>query len=115
MVEFKGPAQHRFVKGKEYARVETRITWWESDAEIEIGFLLRHLGKDQWTLCDVYVEGVSKARVYRKELRKIYTKRGFRGVERALKQNITKYGISPVSKVFLKKIKKPLTNPRKLL
>lgn len=91
MVQFKQPIKYITVRGKEYARVDAMVTIWESKSEVELSFLLRKGEKGLWLLCDVYVDGVSKARVYRAELRKIFKRKGFKGVVRTLNRNAAKY------------------------
>ena len=89
MVQFKESTEYKIVRNDMYARVKALVTVWESEAEVEVGFLLRDSGNG-WSLCDVYIDGVSKARAYRSALRKVYKKRGFDGVEKILKKNIKK-------------------------
>jgi len=91
MVQFRQPIKYITVRGKQYARVDSMVTIWESKAEVELSFLLRKGKKGLWMLCDVYVDGVSKARTYRAELRKIFKKRGYKGVVRTLKKSIAKH------------------------
>ena len=91
MLQFKQPVKYIAVRGKQYARVDAMVTIRESKSEVELSFLLRKGEKGLWLLCDVYVDGVSKARAYRAELRKIFKRQGFKGVVGALKRNTAKY------------------------
>ena len=91
MIQFKEDVKYIMVRGERYAKVAAHVTDWKSDAEVEIQFLLRKHKKSTWTLCDVYVEGVSKARTYRTELRRVYSKKGFKGVVKILKRSAAKH------------------------
>jgi ABC-type transporter MlaC component len=91
MIQFGKNVVYKTIKGKQYAKVKAYVTDWTSDAEAEMSFLLRKRKENVWTLCDVYVEGISKARTYRAELRKIFLKKGFKGVVGALKRSTAKY------------------------
>ena len=91
MIQFGKNVVYKTIKGVQYAKVSTHVTDWTSDAELEVSFLLRKRKQDVWALCDVYIDGVSKARTYRAELRKIFLKKGFKGVVGALKRSTAKY------------------------
>ena len=89
MVQFGEDVTYIMVRGNQYARVKARVTVWESKAEVDVGFLLKERG-NEWVLCDVYIDGVSKARALRSALRKIFKEKGFDGVVKTLQKNIRK-------------------------
>mgnify|MGYP003154867397 CR=1 FL=1 len=83
---FNGPTEYKMLKGHEFAKVDTTLKSTRSDAEIDVSFIFR-MGEDRWALCDVYIEGVSKSRTLRKEIRRIYKKSGYDGVIDVLQKN----------------------------
>ena len=91
MIQFGKNVVFKTIKGIQYAKVKAHVTDWASNGEIEMSFLLRKHKENVWALCDVYIEGVSKARTYRAELRKIFIKKGFKGVVGTLKRGAAKY------------------------
>jgi len=92
-VKFNGDTQYKVLRGHKFAKVSTTISLLGSDAEIDVDFIF-HLGPERWALSDVYVDGVSKARSYRREVRKIYKKKGYEGVASAFRENLDrKYSI----------------------
>jgi len=86
-VKFNGDTQYKILRGKKFAKVSTTISSLKSDAEIDVDFVF-HLGPERWAICDIYIDGVSKSRSYRQEVRKIYKKEGYKGVVSAFKKNL---------------------------
>ena len=84
-VKFNGDTQYKILRGRKFAKVSTTISSLKSDAEMEVDFVF-HLGPERWALSDVYADGVSKSRSYRREVRKIYKKEGYEGVVRAFQK-----------------------------
>ena len=81
-VHFNGGTQYKILHGHRFAKVSSTIKSLHGDAEVDAGFVF-HLGPKRWALCDVYIDGVSKSRTYRREVRKIYHKEGYDGVIKA--------------------------------
>ena len=84
-VKFNGDTQYKVLRGNKFAKVSTTISSLKSTAEVDVDFVF-HLGPERWALSDVYVDGVSKSRTYRREVRKIYKKEGYEGVVRAFQK-----------------------------
>jgi ABC-type transporter MlaC component len=84
-VKFNGDTQYKLTRGHRFAMVSTTISSLKSDAEVDADFVF-HLGPEQWALSDIYLDGVSKSRTYRQEVRKIYKKEGYEGVVRAFQK-----------------------------
>ena len=84
-VKFNGDTQYKVLRGRKFAKVSTTISSLRSDAEVDADFVF-HLGPERWALSDIYVDGVSKSRTYRQEVRKIYKKEGYEGVVRAFQK-----------------------------
>ena len=84
-VKFIGDTQYKVLRGNKFAKVSTTISSLKSDAEVDVDFVF-HLGPERWALSDIYVDGVSKSRTYRREVRKIYKKEGYEGVVRAFQK-----------------------------
>jgi len=85
-VKFNGPTEYKLLKGNKFARVRTTIVSLRSDAEIDVDFIFR-FGDKRWAICDVYIDGVSKTKSYRRSVRKIYKDKGFDGVIKAFQKN----------------------------
>jgi len=83
-VYFNGGTQYKVLRGHRFAKVSTTIKSLHSDAEVDADFVF-HRGPNRWALCDVYIDGVSKSRTYRREVRKIYRKEGYNGVIKAFR------------------------------
>jgi ABC-type transporter MlaC component len=89
VVEFPERTRYQKIRGGDYARVATRVTAPDGNSMFEVTLLLRK--KDnRWALCDVEVEGVSKAKLYRSAFKKIFAKKGLNGVVDILRKNIAK-------------------------
>jgi len=86
-VKFNGDTQYKILRGRRFAKVSTTISSLKSDAEFEVDFIF-YLGPERWALSDVYVDGVSKSRTYRKSVRRIYKKEGYKGVVNAFRKNL---------------------------
>ena len=84
-VKFNGDTQYKVLRGNKFAKVSTTISSLKSDAEVDVDFVF-HLGPERWALSDIYLDGVSKSRTYRQEVRKIYKKEGYEGVVRAFQK-----------------------------
>jgi len=84
-VKFNGDTQYKVLRGHKFAKVSTTISSLKSDAEVDVDFVF-HLGPERWALSDIYLDGVSKSRTYRREVRKIYKKEGYEGVVRAFQK-----------------------------
>jgi len=84
-VTFKGDTKYKMLRGKSFAKVGLVISSISSDAEVDID-LIFHKGLVRWALCDVYIDGVSKTKIYRREVRKIYRNKGFDGVIEAFEK-----------------------------
>lgn len=76
---FNGPTRYKQLKGHHFAKVSTTLKSSTSGVAFDVDFIF-HKGESRWSLCDVYVEGVSKSKNYRSQIRKIYKERGFKGV-----------------------------------
>ena len=83
------PTEYKMLRGENFARVKTTISSTSSDLEFDIDFVF-HEGPKRWALCDVYIDGVSKSRAYRSQVRKIYKKKGYEGVISAFKRALNK-------------------------
>ena len=84
-VKFNGDTQYKVLRGHNFARVSTTLKSLRSDAELDVDFIF-HRGPDRWALCDVYIDGVSKSRSYRRSVRKIYKEEGYNGVIKAFRK-----------------------------
>tara|TARA_Y100000310_G_scaffold267880_1_gene280193 strand:+ start:367 stop:984 length:618 start_codon:yes stop_codon:yes gene_type:complete len=84
-VRFNGDTQYKVLRGRKFAKVSTTISSLKSDAEVDVDFVF-HLGPERWALSDVYLDGVSKSRTYRREVRKIYKREGYEGVVRVFQK-----------------------------
>ena len=84
-VHFNGGTQYKVLRGHRFAKVSTTISALRSDAEIDADFIF-HRGPGRWALCDVYIDGVSKSKTYRREVRRIYRKEGYDGVIKAFRK-----------------------------
>ena len=76
---FNGPTRYKQLKGHDFAKVSTTLVSSNSGVTFDVDFIF-HKEADRWSLCDVYVEGVSKSKNYRSQIRKIYKEKGFKGV-----------------------------------
>ena len=86
---FSKQTEYKLLRGKSFAKVSATLKSTRSDAEIDID-LIFHKGPERWALCDVYVDGVSKSRAYRSQVRKIYKKEGYKGVMKAFRRALKK-------------------------
>ena len=84
-VKFNGDTQYKVLRGNKFAKVSTTISSLKSDAEVDVDFVF-HLGPERWALSDIYLDGVSKSRTYRREVRKIYKREGYEGVVRVFQK-----------------------------
>ena len=85
-VKFNGDTQYKVLRGNKFAKVSTTISSLKTDAEVDVDFIF-YLGPERWALSDIYLDGVSKSRTYRREVRKIYKKVGYEGVVRAFRKH----------------------------
>jgi|TARA_R110000824_G_scaffold315029_4_gene501947 ABC-type transporter MlaC component len=92
VVEFPTPTRYQKIRGEDYARVATRLVTPDNNSMFDVVFLLREKGS-RWVLCDIEVEGVSKARIYRSAFKKVFAKRGIDGVVDILRRSITKHSL----------------------
>jgi len=86
-VKFKGDTEYRSLRGHKFAKVSTTLSSLRSNAEVDIAFIF-HRSPERWALCDVYVDGVSKSRLYRREVRRIYKKEGYKGVVKVFQKRL---------------------------
>ena len=86
-IKFNGATQFKTVRGHKFAKVSTTISLLRSDGEVDVDFVFHH-GPKRWALCDIYVDGVSKSKSYRKSVRRIYKKEGYKGVINAFRKNL---------------------------
>ena len=84
-VQFRGQTEYKLLRGHEFARVNTTLKSTKSDAEVDVSFIF-HKGEKRWALCDVYIDGVSKSKSWRRSVRRIYKKEGYSGVVKAFKK-----------------------------
>ena len=84
-VQFRGQTEYKMLRGHEFARVNTTLKSTKSDAEVDVSFIFRK-GETRWALCDVYIDGVSKAKSWRRSVRRIYKKEGYSGVVKAFQK-----------------------------
>jgi ABC-type transporter MlaC component len=88
-VSFPEPTDYRNLRGKKFAKVTTIVSSVanESEFEAELVFIFKD---KHWMLCDIYIDGVSKARSYRAAMRRIYKKHGYAGIMSKLKTKTSK-------------------------
>ena len=87
--KFNGPTKYKLLRGHEFAKVETTLSSTTRDIEFDVDFIF-HRGQDRWALCDIYIDGVSKSKTYRSQIKKIYKKDGYDGVMSAFKRALNK-------------------------
>ena len=87
--KFNGDTVYKILRGHEFAKVSTTLSLTGSDAEVDVDFIF-HKGPKRWALCDLYIDGVSKSRSYRKSVRRIYKKEGYRGVVKTFEKNLAR-------------------------
>tara|TARA_Y100000310_G_scaffold269506_2_gene282720 strand:+ start:476 stop:1084 length:609 start_codon:yes stop_codon:yes gene_type:complete len=85
-VKFNGETEYKTLRENKFAKVSTTLSSISSDAEVDIDFIFHRL-PERWALCDVYIDGVSKSKSYRKSVRRIYKKEGYEGVISAFQKN----------------------------
>lgn len=88
-VKFNGSTQYKALRGHKFAKVSTTISLLRSDGEVGVDFIFHH-GPKRWALCDIHVDGVSKSKSYRKSVRRIYKKEGYKGVINVFRKNIAR-------------------------
>tara|TARA_Y100000310_G_C20359120_1_gene658104 strand:- start:94 stop:726 length:633 start_codon:yes stop_codon:yes gene_type:complete len=88
-VKFNGTTEYKTLRGHKFARVSTTISLLRSDGEVDVDFIFHH-GPKRWALCDIYVDGVSKSKSYRKSVRRIYKKEGYKGVVSTFRKNLAR-------------------------
>lgn len=86
---FNGPTKYKQLKGHEFAKVSTTLTSSTRGISFDVDFIF-HKNDQRWSLCDVYVDGVSKSKNYRTQIRKIYKKDGYKGVMNAFGEALKK-------------------------
>jgi ABC-type transporter MlaC component len=83
--KFNGNTEYEVLRGHKFAKVSTTLSSLRNDTEVDIAFIFHH-GSKRWALCDIYVDGVSKSKLYRQEVRKIYKREGYAGVVKAFRK-----------------------------
>ena len=90
--KFNGPTEYKLLHGIKFAKVSTTLSATRSDAEANVDFIFRK-GQKRWALCDVYLDGVSKSKSYRRSVRKIYKKKGYKGVIDTFRNNLDRKSV----------------------
>jgi len=84
-VRFPAETRYKLLRGEKFAKVSTVLTGITKEFEFDIDFVFIFKNK-HWMLCDIYIDGISSSRNYRKALRKIFKKEGYSGVMGRLKK-----------------------------
>ena len=84
-VKFSGPTEYKLLRGKQFAKVDTTISILLKELELDVDFVFVS-NDNRWMLCDIYIDGISSSRNYRKALRRIFKKEGYIGVMSRLKK-----------------------------
>ena len=88
-VHFDKPTEYKLLRGEEFARVRTTVKSRSHDVEFDVDFVF-HMGTERWALCDIYIDGLSKSKIYRREVRNIFKKKGYAGVMKAFRNALSK-------------------------
>ena len=88
-MHFRSPTEYKLLRGFHFAKVETTVSSLRNDVEFDIDFIFRR-GEKRWALCDVYIDGISKSKNYRRQVKKIFKKKGFKGVMEAFRNALKK-------------------------
>jgi len=83
-VTFPIATEYKLLRGEKFAKVKAIISGITSEFEFVTDFIFVFKDK-HWMLCDIYIDGVSSSRNYRKALRRIFKKEGYSGVISRLK------------------------------
>jgi len=84
-VKFSKPTEYKLLRGKQFAKVDTTISILLKELELDVDFVFVS-NDNRWMLCDIYIDGISSSRNYRKALRRIFKKEGYIGVMSRLKK-----------------------------
>jgi ABC-type transporter MlaC component len=87
--KFNNPTDYKLLRGNKFARVRVTLASTRTDAEAEVDFIFRQ-GLKRWAICDVYIDGVSKSKSYRRAVRRIYKKEGYKGVMKVFEKNLVR-------------------------
>ena len=84
-VTFPIATEYKLLRGEKFAKVKAIIAGTTKEFEFVTDFIFVFKDK-HWMLCDIYIDGVSSSRNYRKALRKVFKKEGYSGVMSRLKK-----------------------------
>ncbi len=86
-VKFPIATEYKLLRGEKFAKVKAIIAGTTREFEFVTDFIFVFKEK-RWMLCDIYIDGISSSRNYRKSIRKIFKKEGYTGLISRLK-NLT--------------------------
>lgn len=84
-VTFPIATEYKLLRGEKFAKVKAIIAGTTREFEFVTDFIFVFKDK-HWMICDIYIDGVSSSRNYRKALRKVFKKEGYSGVMDRLKK-----------------------------
>ena len=84
-VRFPIATEYKLLRGEKFAKVKAIISGTTREFEFVTDFIFVFKEK-RWMLCDIYIDGISSSRNYRKALRRIFKKEGYSGVMGRLKK-----------------------------